>query len=118
MSWKRLYRRLRFEVMPEVASPGKSPQDVGFLCAIDPPSRRFFTLPMIREERLALNDLVRRLRHIDGLGVLGIDIPIAMTYRPGNADIGQPQNFVFLRTVIRFAVASLAKPAMRYTWFL
>ena len=39
----------------------------------------------------------------------GIDIPVAMADRPGNADVGQAQDFVFLRVVIRLAVAGLAQ---------
>jgi len=65
---------------------------------------------MISKERLALANPIGGLGHIRRLGILAIDIPVAMTHRPGNAHIGQPQNLVFLCVVVRFAVTSLAEP--------
>ncbi|MNJ68675.1 hypothetical protein D3C77_649420 [compost metagenome] len=64
---------------------------------------------MIGEKRLALADPVRSLGAVHRLIVLPIDIPIAMTHGPGDAYIGQAQDFVLLRVVVRFAVAGLAQ---------
>ena len=64
---------------------------------------------MIGKKRLALADAIGCLGHIYRLGILGIDVPVTMTDGPGNADICQPQDFVFLRVVIGLAVTGLAQ---------
>ena len=78
-----------------------------FSWALD--SGRFLFRTMIDEERFAFGNPVGSSRHIDCLGVLRLDVPVAMADCASDADVGQAQDFVFLRTVIRLAVAGLAQ---------
>jgi hypothetical protein len=63
---------------------------------------------VIDKERLAFGHPLGRSRHIHRLAFLWFDVPIAMADGAGDADISQAQDFVFLRAVVRLAVAAFA----------
>src|SRR3990167_5584763 len=72
-------------------------------------SGQFLTLAMISKEWLVLANPVRCLGHVRRLSILPVDIPVAMTHRPSDADVSQSQDFVFLCVVVWLFVARLAK---------